>query len=269
MVDIAANFSGSIPEYYDRIMGPAQLERYAADLARRLPVRPPGDVLELACGTGIVTARLRARLDPGLRLVASDLSKPMLDYARNKLRGLAGVEWREADASALPFKDAAFGEVVCGFGVMFVPDKQAVFREARRVLREGGGILFNVWDGLEANPNGRAAAEAMEALFPGDPEMKFSMPYSFNDRDVLRAMLSEARFREPRMESVALEASCPSAREYATGQLRGTPRGLLIEKRGIRLEDAIDKVAAALARVGGDAPFKVTTRALVVEARAI
>lgn len=88
MVDTSANFSGSIPEYYDSCMGPAWFEAMGADLARRLLVRPPGNVLELACGTGIVTRHLRQRVDPALRLVATDISKAMLDYARKKLADL-------------------------------------------------------------------------------------------------------------------------------------------------------------------------------------
>src|SRR5258708_18622650 len=93
-------------------MGPAQFEAFGADLVRRLPTQPPGDVLEIACGTGIVTRRLRERLDPAVRLVATDLSRAMLDYARAKLAKFPGIEWREADGAALPFADAAFGAVV-------------------------------------------------------------------------------------------------------------------------------------------------------------
>ena len=269
MVDIAANFSGSMPEYYDRIMGEAQFDAFAADLVRRLSTRPPGDVLELACGTGIATRRLRERLDPRLRLVASDLSKSMLDYARNKLRGVRDIEWREADAAALPFKDATFGAVLCAFGVMFVPDKKAAFGEARRVLQEGGTLLFNVWDGLAANPQSRATNDVIEEMFPGDPEMRFRGPFEFNDRAMLGALLAEARFRPLRMEPVRLEIRCPSAREYATGQLKGTPRGALLERRGLAVDEIIEKCAIALARVGGEAPFRCTGQALVIEAHAV
>src|SRR5918912_3813717 len=102
MAEIAADFGGSIPEYYDSILGPAQLEALAADLVRRLPVRPRGDVLELACGTGIITERLRERIDGNFRLVATDLSDAMLAFARNKVKGK--IDWRLADAAALPFK---------------------------------------------------------------------------------------------------------------------------------------------------------------------
>ena len=55
MADVRASFSGSMPEYYDRCLGPAWLDAYARDLARRLAPKPPGDVLGIACGTGRVT----------------------------------------------------------------------------------------------------------------------------------------------------------------------------------------------------------------------
>src|SRR5690242_19099129 len=180
MVDIAADFSGSMPEHYDTILGPTQLEAIAADLVRRLPVRPKRDVLELACGTGIVTPRLRERIDSTFRLVATDLSEPMLAYARNKVKGK--IDWRLADAAALPFKDDTFGVVVCALGVMFVPEKPKFYSESRRVLLEGATLLFNTWDGLEHNPHANAAAEVMENLFPGDAEMQFArIPYGYND----------------------------------------------------------------------------------------
>src|SRR6266700_3209784 len=153
MVDTSANFSGSVPEYYDSCLGPAWFDAFAADLAQRLPAKPPGDVLEIACGTGLLTRHLRERLDGAPRLVATDLSAAMLDYARNKLSGSQGIEWREADAASLPFGDGEFGAVVCGFGVMFVPDKNAAFSEAYRVLKRGGILLFNVWDRIDENPH--------------------------------------------------------------------------------------------------------------------
>lgn len=263
-------FGGSIPEYYDRITGEAQFEVFGADMARRLPAKPPGDVLEVACGTGRVTRQLRERLDPGVRLVATDISAAMLAYARSKHAGVSGVDWREADACKLPFPDGAFGALVCAFGVMFVPDKEAAFREARRVLREGGTFLFNAWDGLENNAHGQAAAEVLESLFPGDPALKFgAIPYQFNDRTRIAQMLGAARLRQEAAEMVRIACACPSAREFATGQLRGTPRSMLLQERGLSVDEVIDKMAAALAKIGGDRPFRYTAQALVVEARAV
>ena len=268
MVDTAANFGGSIPEHYDTILGPAQFDAIAADLVRRMPVRPKGDVLELACGTGLVTARLRERVDPFLRVVATDVSDDMLAYARNKVKGK--IDWRKADAAALPFKEGTFGAVICGLGVMFVPDKKKLFAEARRVLEEGGLLLFNVWDRLERNPQGKATAETFERLFPGDPEMQFAnVPYSFADQDLIRQHLDEARFTGVQIDPVKITIKAPSARAYATGQIRGTPRGALITQKGASIDDVISAVAEGLAAVGGAEPFAVEAHLLAIQSKAI
>ena len=93
----------------------------------------------------------------------------------------------------LPFPDGAFGAVVCGFGIMFVPDRQGMLREARRVLVDGGILLFSVWDRIEENPHAMASADVVEAMFPGDAEMRFRVPYEMHDPALLRQLLVEAR----------------------------------------------------------------------------
>jgi ubiquinone/menaquinone biosynthesis C-methylase UbiE len=134
MTQTHAQFLGSIPEHYDRHLGPVIFEPYAADLAVRVSTSGAESVLEIACGTGILTQQLRARLPRAARLVATDLNEPMIDHARSKLGSLEAIEWRQADAAALSFESGAFQALACQFGFMFVPDKDAAFREARRVL---------------------------------------------------------------------------------------------------------------------------------------
>lgn len=265
MASASASFTG--PQYYDRL-GPLFMDSFAADLAQRLPERPPGEVLEIACGTGLVTGRLRERLSSSLRLVATDLSKTMLDYARAKLDGRKGIEWREADALKLPFEDEKFGAVVCGFGMMFAPDRQAALKEARRVLVEGGILLFNVWDRIEENPHALVNAAVVEAMFPGDPEMRFRMPYDMYDPGLLRRLLAGARFRETRIEAKRIPIERVDPRGIATAQIRGTPRSALLEKRGVSLDLAIDKVTEALTKAGGN-PYSGQGQAVIVQAQAV
>ena len=267
MVDPRASFTGSVPQYYDGCLGPAWFDPLATDLARRLPSKPPGNVLELACGTGVLTRHLRERLDPAVRLVATDLSAAMLDYARNKLSGSKGIEWREADAASLPFGDGEFGAVVCGFGFMFVPDKNMAFTEAYRVLKPGGIILFNVWGPFEENPHAMANAEVLESLFPGDEEVRFRTPFELHDPELLQGLLAQAKFRDVNIEKKLIQIDRVSARTIATGLIRGTPRSLLIEKHGVPLDDVIAKVAAALTKIGGADPYRAPAQAVVVEAR--
>ncbi len=265
MVSASATFSG--PQYYDQHLGPIQFDPFAAELVRRLPPCPPGDVLEIACGTGLVTRRLRERLDPALRITATDLSAAMLDYAKAQVGHYDGIDWREADALKLPFPDGAFGAVVCGFGIMFVPDRQAMLQEARRVLVDGGILLLSVWDRVEENPHALASAEVVESLFPGDAEMRFRVPYEMHDPALLRELLAVARFCDARIETKRIPFEGVDPRNIATGQMRGTPRAALIAKRGVPLDLVIEKVAAELASRGGN-PYRGHAQGLLVQARA-
>lgn len=267
MSDPRATFTGSIPQYYDDCLGRAYFGPPAAELARRLPAQPGGDVLEVACGTGQVTRRLRARLDRGVRLIATDLSPAMVAYARARV-GEDGIEWREADAQTLPFPDGSFAAVVCALGFMFLPEKPRGLAEARRVLKSGGLLAFSVWDRKELNPTGVVAGEALEGLKPGDPDLVFGIQYEMSDIAGLRALVSGAGFVEARIESVALEVSGVSARTLATGIVRGTPRANLIANKGFDLDRVVDTVAAALAKSGGADAYRAPSRALFVEARA-
>jgi SAM-dependent methyltransferase len=267
MVDTNVSFTGAIPQYYDSCLGPAWFDAFAVDLAQRLPANAPGNVLEIACGTGLLTRHLREWLAPTLRLVATDLSPAMLDYGRRKLGDAKGIEWREVDACKLPFGDGEFGAVVCGFGFMFVPDKNAAFSEAHRVLKKGGILLFNVWCSLDENPHAKAGAEVVEGLFPGDPEMRFRTPYEMGEAALLRDFLDKARFRDAKIEKKRYRLDRVSARTIATGAIRGTPRSLMIQKRGIPLDDVIEKLTGALTKIGGADPYRGFAQIVVVEAR--
>jgi len=81
-----AQFAGSIPAAYDRYLGPILFQPYAEDLAARLNVDANGSVLELACGTGILTRVLRDRLPATTKLVATDLNEPMFRNAAQKVQ---------------------------------------------------------------------------------------------------------------------------------------------------------------------------------------
>src|SRR4051794_14861952 len=118
-----AQFAGSIPAAYDRYLGPMFFQPYAEDIAARLNVGPNSSVLELACGTGIVTRVLRDRLPATARLIATDLNEGMMQIAAEKFTQSNVVEWKQADATRLPFDDGSFDTVVCQFGLMFFPDK--------------------------------------------------------------------------------------------------------------------------------------------------
>lgn len=166
-------FARSIPDLYQRYLVPLIFEPYAVDLVDRIASRSLDSVLELAAGTGVVTRRLASVLPEGVSIVATDLNPPMLDLA-SKIGTARHVEWRQADAMQLPFANGMFDAVVCQFGVMFFPDRSKAFAEARRVLRPGGGLIFNAWDRIEENEFADTVTTAVGALFPDDPPRSWS-----------------------------------------------------------------------------------------------
>ena len=162
----AARFTGSIPEHYDRSLGPIIFADFAADIARRTAACKPARVLETAAGTGIVSRALRDLLPASVALVVTDLNPPMLDVARRKLGSGGAVDFEVADASTLPFPEASFDTVVCQFGVMFFPEKDKSYSEVHRVLAPGGRYLFNVWDCPAITPSAGSPMTSLAASSP-------------------------------------------------------------------------------------------------------
>src|SRR5215469_16859805 len=121
MLEADKLFAGSIPESYDRHMVPLIFEPYAADIARRAASFSPGAILETAAGSGVVTRALAPRLPQGASYIVTDLNQPMINYAASRQPPDTRIKWRQADALALPFEDAAFDLVCCQFGAMFFP----------------------------------------------------------------------------------------------------------------------------------------------------
>jgi ubiquinone/menaquinone biosynthesis C-methylase UbiE len=226
-------------------------------------------VLETACGTGIVTERLARRLKGVGSIVATDLNRPMLAYAQTKATIGPGVEWRQADATELPFESASFDAVVNQFGLMFFPDKAKALREAFRVLRPGGQCLVSVWDSFERNPTVRITHETVAAMFPANPPQFYAVPVSLADCVRVSTWLTEAGFEQVAPIAVAFVGSSPSAADAAIGLIDGNPIAAAIaERRPEAVAEAKAAVARNLVAVLGDArPLRCPTSAFVFAAR--
>jgi len=121
--------------------------RPAQDLLLEMAALRPGDrVLDVACGTGLVTFRAAEAIRPGGTLVGTDIAEDMVAAisADAAARGVAAT-FHRMDAESLELPDASFDVVLCALGLMYVTDPLAALTEMRRVLVPGGRAAVVVW----------------------------------------------------------------------------------------------------------------------------
>src|SRR3954469_3422968 len=194
MSSIDKVFSGSIPKLYESHLVPLIFEPYAADLKKRVGSMNVSRILEIAAGTGVVTRALASLPNEDISIVATDLNQAMLDQAA-AMGTARPVQWQQADAMALPFREGEFDAVVCQFGAMFFPDKPKAFSEARRVLKPGGTFIFNVWDRVDENEMVATVMEALERTLPDSPpRFMHRGPHGYADRAAIARDLAQAGF---------------------------------------------------------------------------
>ncbi|MGI9481375.1 MAG: class I SAM-dependent methyltransferase [Hyphomicrobiales bacterium] len=264
MTSQASQFVGSIPENYDKGLGPHIFHGYANDLAQRVAALSPVRVLELAAGTGIVTRRLRDALDEGCRLTASDLNGPMLDVAKEKFENGELVDFQVIDAMDISHGDENFDAVVCQFGVMFFPDKARSFAEVHRVLKPAGHYIFSCWDSWTENPFAELAHTVVMEFFPEDPPGFYKVPFSYYDSEEIEETVLGAGFDQVEIEHVALTSPIPSPELFAKGVVFGNPLFDEIISRNGDANAVQERMTVAIAeQLGKQMPLK----ALVVHAR--
>jgi SAM-dependent methyltransferase len=177
----------------------------AAMLVKRAGVRAGQRVLDVACGTGVVSVTA-ARL--GARVTSLDLTPELLERARENAR-IAGVDvqWNEGDVEKLPFADAGFDVVLSQFGHIFAPQPEVAIGEMLRVLKPGGTIAFSTWP-----PEffvGRIFA--LSAKYMPPPPQAVPPPHLWGDPNIIRQRLGSAvkeiHFDRERMVVPALSPS--------------------------------------------------------------
>lgn len=260
MSDMDRSFTGSMPEFYDRFLVPMMFEPFARRLAECLRGMESGDLLEVAAGTGVVTRSLVRTLPPSVAITATDLNPAMLAWAKTH-SDISRVVWQEADAIALPFPANVFDKVVCQFGVMFFPDKQAAFREILRVLRPGGEFLFTVWGTREGTVQ-QLSSEVVGQFLGRAPDSLLAPPY--DDSEAISADLASAGFDKILVEELHERSHSSSARQAAIATCHG---GLLrshIEASAPqRLDEITNAVTDAIAAKFGNGPIDTPLHAIL------
>jgi len=239
-------FSGSEPELYERYKVPRLLHPLALLLLERVPLRAGQRVLDVACGTGIVARLAAARIGPTGTVIGLDLNEGMLAVARaHAPEAGAPIEWKQGDASELPFADAAFDVVLCQQGFQFFPDKPAALRQMRRVLAPGGIVALNVFGA--PNRYNAALAEALAKYVDEKVAMRSLAPYALRDVDALRAIVKAAGFADAEIRTSVFAKRFEPSQEWLLQDTGGSPYASAIAALDTAARAAmIRDIAAAL-----------------------
>lgn len=239
-------------EAYQAFMVPTMFQPWSVELLDRVAPAPGERVLDVACGTGVVSRGAAERVGPGGEVIGLDISPAMLAVARSvSLLDGARLDWRQGCAEALPFHDGTFDVALCQQGVQFFADRRAGVREMQRVLRPGGRIGVSVWLGPGHQSVKGALLVALGRWF-GEGAM---LPYSFGEADSLRALFVDAGFHTIEIEVVRRQMTAPSEEEFIAMTVMGASAAVpalanaTSDERAAAIRSLRDEIAPELAAV--------------------
>ncbi|MGY1822132.1 methyltransferase domain-containing protein [Geodermatophilus sp. SYSU D00079] len=212
--------SAEAAEFYEARFVPAIFAQWAPLLADLAGVHPGQDVLDVACGTGIVARTVADRLGGTGRVVGVDLNEAMLAVAR---RVRPDLEWRRGDAADLPFPDHTVDVVLCQMALMFFPDRTAALREAARVTRPGGVVAVCVPAALADQPAYGPFVEMAVRHAGPEAAALLGAYWACGDLDQLQATFTGAGLTVTATRTHLGTAAFDSADALTTTEVEGSP----------------------------------------------
>jgi len=243
-------------------------------LLAHLRLKGGESVLEIGCGTGALTVPVAEAIGERGRLVAVDISEPMLAAARQRVaeRGLRNVTLSHGDARVFEFEPAAFDLATSRMGVMFFADPTAAFRNIGGALKPRGHVVFACWAPLAENRHWLISYDiALRHLGPPTPPPTHEPgPLAFGDPDYIRGFLAAAGFAEITVDRVHPTIIGGSPEEEARQALLMGPTARLIEEKNPAeetRETIAREIEAAFAAEANAGPIRLPATIFLVAAR--
>ena len=181
-------------------------------------------VLDIACGTGLVSFAAARAVGPSGHVLGVDLSERMIDAAEHRPThpGLSNCSFSRMDAERLALPDASFDVVLCALGLMYIPDPEQALREMRRVLRPGGRLALAVW-GERANCGWSAVFPIVSAEVASEVCPLF---FRLGQHDALANLCVDARLEDVRQRRITTTLTFADADEACDAVFVGGPAAL-------------------------------------------
>lgn len=263
---------GTAAETYEHALVPAVFARWAPLVVALADPRPGERVLDIACGTGVVSRLAAQRVGPTGKVTGLDLNAGMLAVAASITASdpptSAPITWQEASATNMPLPDGAFDIVYCQLGLQFFPDRPAALREMYRVLVPGGRLGFMVWQDIQSSPGFGALAAALARHVSTEAADIVNAPFVLADAERLRSLVAAEGFRDITIESVAGTVRSPSVSRFVQDYVHGSPlSGHVAKVSDETRRSLVSEVGDTLVSYVGDEGLKFPIKAHLGSAR--
>ena len=217
---------------YEQLHVPALFQQWAPRVLDAAQIEPGQRVLDVACGTGVLSREAVARLGPKGFVAGIDPVPGMLAVAEQLE---PRVEWRQGTAESLPYADRTFDAVVSQFGMMFFRDPSKALREMLRVLALGGRLAVAVWDSLENSAAYPIEVELLQRHAGQRAADALRAPFVLGNRDLLARLFESAGMDTVDIATHSGTARFPSVRSMVEADLRGwlPVMGVVLEENQI------------------------------------
>ncbi len=240
--------SGSAPAIYQEFLVPAMFAPFAKRLVAHGCVRPGSRVLNVACGTGVVSRAAAVLAGAGGSVAGVDLGEPTVAIARSHPaeENAAPIDYAQADATVLPFDAEDFNVALCQQGLQFFPERADALAEMRRVLKPGGRVAVATWKDIELPFS--AIADALGRHVSTEAAQMMHSPFTLGDGATLAGLMSDAGFREVAVIDETIECTWASHPEFARLYIAASPIASAFAAASAHSQQAVcDEVAERLA----------------------
>jgi ubiquinone/menaquinone biosynthesis C-methylase UbiE len=210
--------SRSAAETYEEFFVPALFIEWPERVLDAARVKSGDRVLDVACGTGVLTRAASKRVDTKGSVIGLDINDGMLAVAEKEA---PQIKWKQGRAESLPFEDASFDAVVSQFGLMFFEDRSAAIREMSRVLSPGGHLAVAVWDTLENTPGYASMTALLKRLFGTETAEALYAPYSLGNTKDLHPLFNDLNLQNVQINTYDGTARFESIKSWVFTDIKG------------------------------------------------
>ena len=234
------DFTGTAAENYQRYFVPAIATPVSVGLLETARLQPGERVLDVACGTGVITRLAAEAVGPTGSVTGIDLAPDMIHVSRaTPAPAEPPIDWYIGDAAALPSPDDTYDAVLCQMGLMFISDRAAALAEMRRTLVPGGRVVIGTPGAIQ--PPFEILEHALIEHISADLGGFVRAVFSMHDPDGLASILRGVGLRDVTATIKQATLRLPTPAEFLWQYINLTPMGPIVAQAPEAAKQAMER----------------------------